>query len=89
MTFDTNEILNNLQNINFSEDAKIKLEKLRKELYYVAPEYLGERFFNGYKSTDGLCAILQRYTTDDIEAEVQTKYNEIVESYIKWTQRYD
>jgi hypothetical protein len=47
MTFDTNEILNNLQNINFSEDAKIKLEKLRKELYYVAPEYLGERFFNG------------------------------------------
>jgi hypothetical protein len=82
--FNPNEILLDMQTLHFSDEGKEKLENLRKNLYYCAPELLGNRFFNGYNNKMGLCAILSKYTTDEIASEVNIKYDAIVNSYKKW-----
>ena len=82
--FNTNEILLEMQQLNFPTDAKKALEKLRQNIYYCAPEVLGDRFFNGHSDTMGICEILTEYTTDDIANEVDEKYEEILKKYAKW-----
>ena len=82
--FDTDEILRDLQTLEFSVDAKEKLEKLRQSIHYTAPELIGQLFFNGYKSTTGLCEILQNYTTDELKNRVDEKYENIVSKYSAW-----
>jgi hypothetical protein len=82
--FNPNEILLDMQTLHFSDEGKEKLENLRKNLYYCAPELLGNRFFNGYNNKMGLCAILSKYTTAEIASEVNIKYDAIVNSYKKW-----
>jgi hypothetical protein len=84
--FNPNDILLDMQKLNFPEEAKEKLEYLRKNLYYCAPELIGERFFNGHNNKMGLCEILSTYTTDEIVSEVDIKYNAIVNAFKKWKQ---
>ena len=87
--FDSNKILLDLQTLNFKSGGHEKLETLRKNLYYSAPELLGSHFFNGWKSTMGLCAILTEYTTDEIQDEVDNRFNNIVTSFEEWKKNKD
>ena len=84
MEFNTNEILLEMQQLDFPPNAKKALERLRQNIYYCAPEVLGDRFFNGQSNTMGICEILTKYTTDDIAKEVDQKYADIVDKYTKW-----
>lgn len=45
-----------------------ELTKLQENIRYVAPELLGRYFFDGWKSTQGLVAILKKYASNNEEA---------------------
>ena len=89
--FDPDKFLQDLQNSNLPDEAKDKCEILRKNLYYVAPEFLGEYFFNGFKTTWGLCKILETYANNNYSEELQNdmtkRYKIIYTSYEKWKEQ--
>ena len=89
--FDPDKFLQDLQNSNLSDEAKEKCETLRENIRYVAPELLGDYFFNGFKSTWGLCKILETYANNDCDEELQNdmtkRYKIIYTNYEKWKEQ--
>jgi len=74
------EIIESFNNI-VCEEAQIKLKKLKENLYYVAPELIEDRLFNGIRSTHGLCAILQQHESENNKCRLL--YETITNKYYK------
>ena len=54
-------------------------DRLNKSLVWLAPELVWGVFFNGHKSTQGLCNILSLHAKDNVNAlELYKKVSEIV-----------
>jgi len=89
--FNPDNFLLELQNSNLDDEAKQKCEKLRNNLKYAAPELLGEYFFHGFKSTTGLCQILQESTGNDpeLDKDMTNRYSQICTEYTNWRNKFE
>ena len=80
MEFNPNTIINDFQKIeSLNPTTHELLTKLNLNLGYVAPELAWDRFFNGIRTTKGLCAILSEYESDNDQA--RRLYESVVERF--------
>ena len=89
--FNPDKFLLDLQKSDLDAKAKEKCEKLRINLKYVAPELLGEYFFHGFKSTTGLCQILQESTENnpELNKDMTNRYSQICTEYTNWRKKFE
>ena len=86
-SFDPDQFLLDLQQSDLPDEAKEKCETLRENIRYVAPQLLGDYFFNGFKSTTGICEILGTYTPNqdtDLDKTMKNKFAEVCKQYAEW-----